>query len=95
MRSTYQLSSHGGIIFSRGFFQEDSVAAISYCITTAETDARASDIVLTECIWRNAGMGVTTEPAGSPWAEWGGSADQQAAAVNSSPRSAYLLTGQL
>ena len=94
-RSTYQLSSHGGVIFSRGFFQERSMAAIQNCITRAETNARASDIVLTECIWRNAGVGVTTEPAGSPWAEWGGSAEQQVATVDVSPQPEYLLTGKL
>ena len=95
-RSTYQLSSRGGVIFSRGFFQERSVAAVQSCITTAETDALASDVVLTECIWRNAGVGVTTEPAGSPWAEWGGPAEQGVAkGPQSSPQSDYLLTYRL
>ena len=94
-RSTYQLSSRGGVIFSRGFFQEHSVATIRKCITTAETNARASDIVLTECIWRNSGVGVTTEPIESPWAEWGGSAEQKAATTDLGPKSEYLLTGNL
>ena len=94
-RSIYQLGSHGGVIFSRGFFQEGSVANIQKCITTAETNARASDIVLTECIWRNSGVGVTTEPIGSPWAEWGGSAEQKGATIDLGPKSGYLLTGNL
>ena len=71
------------------------MAATQTCITRAEANARAGDIVLTECIWRNAGVGVTTEPAGSPWAEWGDSAEQQAAAVDSSPLPEYLLTSKL
>ena len=69
------------------------MVAIQKCITRAETNARASDIVLTECIWRNTKVGITTEPAGSPWAEWGGSAEQGVADVESSPP--YLLTGTL
>ncbi len=94
-RSTYQLSSRGGVIFSRGFFQERKVADIQKCISTAETNARASDIVLTECKWRKSRVGVTTEPAGSPWAQWGGSAEQGASTVDSSPQSEYLLTASL
>ena len=94
-RSIYQLGSHGGVIFSRGFFQDRSVAALQKCITRAEANARASDIVLTECIWRVSGVGVTTEPAGSSWAEWGGSAEQRVAAANLYSQPAYLLTGKL
>lgn len=43
------------------------MVVIEECITRAETSALANDVVLTECIWRAAGMGVTTKPAGPPW----------------------------
>ena len=72
------------------------MAAMQNCITMAETDALSSDVVLTECMWRHAGVGVTTEPAGSPWAEWGDSAqhaEQDLADLDFSPP--YLLTGTL
>lgn len=64
---TYQSGSHGGVIFRRGFFQERDAVVIQECITRTETSARANDVVLTECIWRAAEMGVTTKPARSPW----------------------------
>ena len=94
-RSIYQLSSHGGVIFSRGFFQDRIIAALQKCIIRDEANAHASDIVLTECIWRASGVGVTTEPAESPWAQWGGSAGQRVAAANLYSQPDYLLTGKL